>query len=223
MLRIQGHSIELFKTPQASSLSPVKRPGRTLPSRRSQGVAPRAGDLASDQRHKARVWLTCDVPLPPRLGGLSLGGLEFLNSGTPYGAVGPLDTRPVVTNPGYVNPPASEVYYFTARDAFRTDTTTRTDLVLNYSHRAGLGKRAELFARWTLLNAFNQQGIENASALNQSVLTPNNSAQLRRFNPFVEAPVRGTNWDFGRDFGKPLSRFAYQLPRTYGFSVGFRF
>ena len=103
------------------------------------------------------------------------------------------------------------------------DTTTRTDLVLNYSHRVGLGKRGELFARGTLLNAFNQQGIGNAGALNQSVHTPNNNAQLRPFNPFVDVPVRGTNWDFGKDFGKPLSRFAYQLPRTYGSSVGFRF
>src|SRR5258708_10243898 len=99
MLRIQGHSIELFKTPQASSLSPVKRPGRTLPSRRSQGAAPRAGDLASDQRHKARAWLTCDVPLPPRLGGLSLVGLAILNSGTPYATMCPPHTRPAMTNP----------------------------------------------------------------------------------------------------------------------------
>ena len=182
-----------------------------------------SGDLASDQRHKARIWVTCDVPLPPRLGGLSLGALEFLSSGTPYGAVGPVDSRPFVTNPGYVNPPASVAYYFTARDAFRTDTTTRTDFVLNYSHRVGLGKRAELFVRGTLLNAFNQQGIDNASALDQSVLTANNDPQLLRFNPLVDAPVRGTNWAFGKAFGKPLSRLAYQLPRTFGASVGFRF
>jgi len=182
-----------------------------------------AGDLASDQRHKARLWLTYDVPLSLRVGSLSIGVLEFLNSGTPYGAVGPVDTRSFLPNPGYVSPPANENYYFTPRDAFRTDTTTRTDFVLNYSHKLGLGKKTELFARGTLLNSFNQQGIENAAALNQSVVTPKHNARLKRFNPSTDTPVRGINWDLGTTFGKPLNRTAYQLPRTYGFSVGIRF
>ena len=49
-------------------------------------------------------------------------------------------------------------YYFTARDAFRTEATYRTDLSVNYSYRmphAG-GPQPELFFHGEVLNVFNQ-------------------------------------------------------------------
>ena len=65
-----------------------------------------------------------------------------MNSGLPYGAVG-LVTVTSVTNPGYVSPPTRAAYYFTDRDAFRTDIINRTDIAANYNYRlGGLGSRA---------------------------------------------------------------------------------
>ena len=40
------------------------------------------------------------------------------------------------------------------------------------------------------------------------------------FNPFTTAPVQGTHWDFGANFGGALSQFAYTTPRLFRFSVG---
>ncbi|HEX6738767.1 MAG TPA: TonB-dependent receptor, partial [Vicinamibacteria bacterium] len=44
------------------------------------------GDLSVDQRHRARLWATWDLPLPSALGNFNLGVLEQASSGTPYGA-----------------------------------------------------------------------------------------------------------------------------------------
>jgi hypothetical protein len=35
--------------------------------------------------------------------------------------------------------------------------------------------------------------------------------------------VQGVHWDFGPDFGDALSEEDFQDPRTYRFSLGFRF
>jgi outer membrane receptor for ferrienterochelin and colicin len=178
------------------------------------------GDLSIDQRHRVRAWTTVGVPLGSPGDDLNIGVIEWIDSGTPYGAVGVIDPRPYVQNPGYVNPPATEAYYFTARDAFRTASASRTDLAVVYAHRVN---KAELFVRATVVNIFNQAGISNGGAVDQSILTANNTSSLQRFNPFTSAPVRGVNWDYGPNFGKPLTRLAYQTPRTAGFSLGFRF
>jgi hypothetical protein len=178
------------------------------------------GDLSIDQRHRFRGWTTIRVPLGTRADDLSIGLNEWIDSGTPYGAVGAVDPRPYVQNPGYVNPPATEAYSFTARDAFRTAATSHTDLAIVFAHKVN---RADLFIRGTVVNIFNQDGISNGGAVDQSILTANNASALQRFNPFTTVPVRGVNWDYGADFGKPLTRLAYQTPRTAGFSLGFRF
>ena len=48
-----------------------------------------------------------------------------------------VDPRPYVTNPGYLAPPAGNrtSYYYTARDAFRTEAQIRTDFAANYVYR----------------------------------------------------------------------------------------
>jgi outer membrane receptor for ferrienterochelin and colicin len=181
------------------------------------------GDLSVDQRHRARAWATWDLPLPARLGSLNLGLLEQMSSGTPYGASGAVDTRPFVTNPGYLTPPASVNYFFTARDAFHTERVTRTDLALNYSHGVGMGKKAQVFFRGTVLNLFNETAVEDINNLNTTVLTRNNNTALPAFNPFTAQPVEGTHWRKGDTFGQPTSRFAFQTPRTLSFSIGMRF
>ena len=188
------------------------------------------GALAIDVRHRLRLWATWDLPVSQSLGRFTLGAIEQYNSGTPYGAVGVVDTRPYVTNPGYLTPPASVDYYFTARDAFRMEDLWRTDLSLNWSRRLGI-RRAEVFFRGFVWNVFNRQGLTNftdvgcgtGGCINTTVQTNRQVSSLTRFNPFTDTPVEGVNWRKGSTFGQPTSRYAYQTPRTYQFSVGFRF
>jgi hypothetical protein len=46
---------------------------------------------------------------------------------------------------------------------------------------------------------------------------------LQPFDPFTETPVEGVHWRKGDDFGQPAQTIDYQQPRTFRFSVGFRF
>ena len=112
------------------------------------------GDLAADQRHRARIWATFVTPMPEGAGSLTFGLLQQIGSGVPYGAVGSgtsgVNTIPFVTPaPGYLmpqGPPGAVDYYYTARDAFRTETTYRTDLAISYGYRVGVGRsQPELF------------------------------------------------------------------------------
>ncbi len=100
------------------------------------------GDLSGDQRHKARFWGTFMFPMGRN--DFTLGVLQQIDSGTPYGAAADtplfdLDLNDYVQNPGYQNPPTTAVYYFTDRDAFRTQAMIRTDLSLNYQRRLRFG------------------------------------------------------------------------------------
>jgi outer membrane receptor protein involved in Fe transport len=206
-----------------------------------------AGDLSADQRHRSTLWLQYGVP---KIDGLILSLLEDLASGVPYGAVGTVDARPFVaaSNPAvaaaYATPQggASETYYFTARDAFRTEASRRTDFAANYSHGVGSGSRkATLFVQAQLLNVFNQQElcgcggtifqnggngqlntIQGGTA-GESVLTSLNTATLQTFNPLTTAPVQGTNWNYNANFGTPKNRFAFTSPRAFRLSFGVRF
>ena len=96
------------------------------------------GDLAVDQRHRARLWANYN---PSFLPGLTLSVLQALESGVPYGAVNTngVDPRPYVTNPNnaYLTPPASTAttYFFGPRDEFHTEGQIRTDFAANYVYR----------------------------------------------------------------------------------------
>jgi hypothetical protein len=197
------------------------------------------GDLQIDQRHRAHIWATYAVP-----GGLTLGLLQQLASGAPYGALGQattgtgVDTKPwVVPNPGYHPPPAMVDYYFTARDAFHTAATYRTDFSLNYNYRIPhtRGPQPELFFHAELLNLFNRfqlcgcgasvfsnGGATDLTTIGQSV-TVYPAVTLVPFNPFTAQPVKGLNWDLAPTFGTALGAFAYTSPRIFRFSVGVRF
>src|SRR5207253_4167375 len=176
------------------------------------------GDLAVDQRHRARVWASYDLPW---LSGLGFGLLEDLGSGVPYNAVGSIDARPFVTNPGYITPQGGNTvdYYFSTRDAFHTQGYWRTDLAVNYTHAvAGSPHRVEFFGQAQVLNLFNQFQLCGCGAsvfanggnltqtnIDQSILTNSNAAtRFQAFNPFTTKPVQGVNWDYGPNFGKAL-------------------
>ncbi|MEO8483161.1 MAG: carboxypeptidase regulatory-like domain-containing protein [Acidobacteriota bacterium] len=180
------------------------------------------GDLAADQRHRARLWATYALPWH-RLGTMTVSAVQSIDSGTPYGAVGAVDSTRFVTDVGYVTPPIPVSYFFTARDAFRTDAMKRTDLAFSYSRRVGPGSGPELFAQFQLLNVFNQFQVFNGDYINTTVVTRWDSATYARFNPFTTTPVEGVNWAKGDKFGQAISKSAYTVPRTFRFSVGVRF
>ncbi len=191
------------------------------------------GDLAADQRHRLRLWGVYLMPAGGDAGTLSLGVVQHLESGTPYGAVGTIDTSAFVADPGYITPPAHLVpYFFTARDHFRTAAMFRTDVSVTYRRRVGAARRVELFAQAQLQNVFNQFQLFNGlgGQINTSVRTfstdprpQDDPARMQPFDPFTETPVEGVHWERGPLFGQPLSASAYTAPRDFRFSLGFRF
>ena len=231
---------------------PIRFEGLRFPEYRQESWNFPEGDLSTDQRHRSKLWLNYH---PGFLGGLTLSVLQTLNSGIPYGAGGrdaavsgavtsAVDPRPFVANPGYLNPPSGSdiAYYYTARDAFRTESEFRTDVAANYVYRIPGAGGVELFGQLQVFNLFNQfqlcacggtafgtGGSANAGGVNiqrisTAVLTPvSTPARFAAFNPFTTTPVRGTNWDLGPTFGQALNRFAYTTPRSMRLSFGVRF
>jgi hypothetical protein len=177
------------------------------------------GDLSVDQRQRARLWVTYSIPVHSA-GTVSLGAIQTLESGVPYGAVGPVDTTPYATNPGYLNPSGDRAdgfwnYYFTGRDAYRTEGQKRTDLSVSYAYKIPGAKGAEAFFRGELLNVFNKFQLRSCSGkvfqngggtdlakINRGVLTNANSAALAAFNPFTTAPVEGRTGRCARTSGR---------------------
>jgi outer membrane receptor protein involved in Fe transport len=192
------------------------------------------GDLSADQRHRSRLWINYGVPKIPAL---TVSVLETMSSGVPYGAVGTVDATPYVTNPGYITPQggASETYYYTPRDAFRTDGEFRTDLAASLNHSVGGSHKLNLFVQMQVLNLFNQfqlcgcggsvfanGGNVLLANINTGVLSPNGTTRPN-FNPFTQLPVQGVNWDFAPGFGTAQSRMAFTSPREFRVTFGVRF
>jgi len=198
------------------------------------------GDLSVDQRHRTEIWANYGVP---RVEGLTISGIEHVATGVPYGGVGVTDARPFVTNPGYITPQGGSTvtYYFTARDAFRTDTSYRTDIALNYDYKVKAASRSvDLYVQGQVPNLLNNEalcgcgatvfnnggGVDLTGTIDQSVQSKANApsgVSLAAFNPFTTAPVQGTNWQLGPTFGTALSRFAYTSPREFRITFGVRF
>lgn len=181
--------------------------------------------LTGDVRHRANLWLTYD--LPTFLGNFNMSLLQRYHSGYPYYAVAGVDPRINATNnptgivnPGYVNPPTAVTYYFLEEGEFRTEDVSSTDLGLNYSLPIG---PVNLFIQGDVLNLFNEQAVEDPSAVQQRVFVNQTRRTLKGFNPMTETPVRGVHYELDPNFGKPTSPGAYQEPLTYRFSAGIRF
>jgi outer membrane receptor for ferrienterochelin and colicin len=182
------------------------------------------GNLSADQRHRVRLWGTWQLPIGERFGNVTLGVVEQINSGTPYGALGSIRPGPYVDDPGYAEPPDTVGYWFTGRDEFHTENMFRTDLSLNYGYR--LGGHTELFGQVQVLNLFNQFQLFNlgSNAINTTVLTAvDDPDRFQPFNPFTTQPVKGVHWDYDERFGQPTGAAAYTLPRTFQFALGVRF
>ena len=187
------------------------------------------GDLLLDQRHRASVWLVYDL-FRTSHHSLNVSLLQTYGSGIPYGAVNRVNSRAFVTNPGYaLTPPAAQInYYYTNRDAFRTDDITATNLTFNYAFNVpAFGKDIELYLQPEILNVFNEHGVINVNTAVQDATNSPRSATnpngLLPFNPFTETPVEGIHWRRGGSFGKGVIETDYQTPRTFRFSLGVRF
>ena len=229
-----------------SGSGPLRYGGQQYPEYIQQSWNVPNGDLSIDQRHRVRLYGSYDLPVPPAIGILNFSAIQAIDTGTPYGAAGTINSTTFVTNPGYVTPPTAGVtYYFTARDAFRTPTIWETDMSLNWSKTVG---PVEIFIQPQVLNVFNNHQVSNAAAIDATVLTAfaagGGNNRFATFNPFTQTPVQRpvdgrptatstgnttSNWDYGPNFGQPTaftsqnSQGAFQLPRTYRVSVGIRF
>ncbi|HEX6159734.1 MAG TPA: TonB-dependent receptor [Thermoanaerobaculia bacterium] len=194
------------------------------------------GHMLADMRHRANIWIGFDIPTG--FGDFNLSLLERYHSGLSYSARGTIDVRagtstgPAngVTNPGYSTVPSNVGYTFSERGEFRVDDISSTDLGVNYS--LPLRGAMRIFVEADFLNLFNEQGIEDPDSVDKTVLTrrqtacqqSNGAGRCLAFNPLAgEEPVEGVHWQKGPNFGKPTGSDAYQLPRTYRFSVGMRF
>lgn len=179
------------------------------------------GKLSADQEHKLTFWGIYQI-FDREHHQLSVSLLQNLFSGTPYGAIGNVDTT-FVFNPGYAQPPTETTYFFTGRDAFNTGTTIRTDVSLNYSFLWNLwGQSFEVFLQPEVINLFDEQGL-GANRANTDILDATLDSSLSSFNPFTDTPVQGVNWEKGPEFGQADAANDFQQPRTFRFSVGFRF
>lgn len=182
------------------------------------------GYLEGDQRHQARVWLGYDFVT--RLANFNVTVLESYGSGRAYRALGTIDTRPFTSNPGYEDPPAAVDYFFGGgRAPFRFEDTTRTDLALNVDLK--IWKTLEVFLQPELVNVFNEDaltggriGIDSSTTVNTRASA---GAPFQNFDPRTTDPVLGTHYAYAANFGQAIGRDAYQLPRTFRFSVGLRF
>jgi outer membrane receptor for ferrienterochelin and colicin len=196
------------------------------------------GLLGPDMRHRGNLWVRYD--LTTHFGRLNLSLLERYHSAQTYSALGLIDVRassatgtgPVngVVNPGYTTVPSSVNYYFTDRGAFQVEAMKATDLGINW-YIPSLGGVSP-FIEVDLINMFNGQAIEDPDFIDKTILTRRNATCLQTgtttrcaaFNPLKnEQPSEGVHWQKGPNFGKPTSVDAYQLPRTYRFSLGLRF
>jgi hypothetical protein len=205
---------------ETSGSGPVSSGVREYPEYKQASWNSPKGYLSTDQRHRLRFWGVWDVFKTDR-NHLSLGFIQNYQSGTPYGAAGSVASFRFVNNPGYALPPTTVTYFFTDRDAFRTDDITATDLTLNYAWTwNAFSKNVEVFIQPEVLNVFNERGL---TAVNTTVRDNTTTASLARFNPFTTTPVEGVHWVKGPNFGKPTVASSYQTPRTFRFSVGFRF
>jgi hypothetical protein len=180
------------------------------------------GYLNGDQRHKVRLWGSYDLPVWREAGALTLGLMQRYDSGRPYDYSMSVDTRPYVTNPGYLIPPSTVTYFVSPRGAYRFDGAFRTDASLSWNRHVRIPKlpSAQIFVRAVVYNVFNNLRV---TSFNTTIISRTGDSTLAAFNPFTTAPVQGVNWKTGPSFGQPVSPGSYQSPREFNFSAGFRF
>jgi len=188
------------------------------------------GYLSADQRDKLNLYVSWDA-INTKAFTWNVSVLQRYLSGTPYGASSAyVRVSNYVTNPGYQSPPTYATYYFTNRDAYRTDAIMPTDLQMTFTFKVvGL----EVWVQGRVTNAFNEEKVVTPNA---TVYTAYNGRGLSRFNPFTTAPIEcpmgstsaqctalGANWMKGSSFGQATAPSGFETPRTYLAALGIRF
>ena len=199
---------------------PVRASANDMPEYRQARWNFPVGYTNGDQRHKVRAWLSYMLPVPSKAGRFDIGLMQRFDSGSNYDWSASIDSRPFVTNPGYITPVSSPTYYFSERGEFNREGIWRTDLSLGWESRLPRVPKARLFFRGVVNNLFNLHGIDG---FNTTVQTASSNSKYVAFNPFTETPVQGVHWDVGPEYGKVTGTGSYQTPREFSFSVGVRF
>ena len=208
---------------------PVRGSAGQYPEYREESWNYPTGPLTGDRRHRAKLWLTYDVP--SAIGDFTFSLLQSFESGTRSSTDGSIDTRSFVDNPGYDSPTSSVGYFFHGRGDLQHDDVTRTDISVNYTLPI---KAVDLFIKFDVFNIFNEQAV---LSFDEEVLTEDDEDWLILFNPFTEtAPIEcpqgaapevcedmGAHWQKGENFGQPTTESDYQTPRTFRITVGIRF
>lgn len=184
-----------------------------------------AGGLPDDVRHRLRMWAFSEIRANETFGFLGVTVVHSRESGRPYGAIGLVDARPFVTNPGYLQPPPLVRYAFTAPDAYRAPGIARTDLALTYRRRLPGTVHGDLFAMFQILNVFGMVRVVNPELLVVTRTAANDPA-LQAFNPFIETPVEGVHWTIDdSDVRRATASTSAPrtLPRSFRVIFGVRF
>jgi hypothetical protein len=211
------------------------------------------GYLGQDVRHRARLWLS--YQLPTRFGDFDAALLQSLDSGLPYSALQNIDASGRNTpfpgspaNPGYAlsDLGTTHTYYFSKRGEYRTDDLYSTDVSLGYAIR--VFKTLELFLRGSVTNVFNNDAVIFPDTTVITRRSGGAASNLVAFNPMTDTPIEcterdpnnanrcavsGANWMKGPRFGQANGVGSYytgtppnaagQVPRTYTFTAGIRF
>ena len=175
-----------------------------------------------DERHKVRACFFHTLPAPQAIGQFDVGLVQRYDSpiSDQRDVSGLVDSRPYVTNPGYLNPIANVAYYYVSRGSVRWDPVWTTDLSLTWAKKISHGHTSELFVRGVLTNIFNNAALVSGdTAINSRV----NDTTLQAFNPFTTVPVQGVNWKYGPNFGTAQATTDYQPSRLFTVSAGLRF
>ena len=194
------------------------------------------GYLSIDQRHKRASVARGDI-LNTKHNRLSVSLLQSYLSGTPYGAAG-IDRRARLRHQPRLHHrrrPAT-TYYFSKRDAYRTDDDTRTDLSFDYAFTLpALGTDLEFFVQPRVTNVFNEQAVDHRQHrgvdLAQLRQGPHQVRPVQRDTAGVHAVLsrrpdlhRHGQLDEGQHLRQARQRPTdYQPPRTFTISFGVRF
>jgi hypothetical protein len=182
-----------------------------------------AGDLRDDVRHRLRLWGHGDLLVSESIGTITGAIIQEFNSGSPYGAVGLIDVRPFVANPGFANPPAAVPYAFTARDAFRGKPLSRTDLAVSWVRRMPGTVFGQMFVQVHALNLFDKTRPIDAASGAVVRTAFSDPDRFVPFDPAAGGAVRGVHWDFDPRWQDAQSAAATTLPRAFRLSFGVRF
>jgi hypothetical protein len=212
-----------------------------------------SGYISGDQRHRLRAWASYDLALPmgisltPSVIQSYDSGRAYSAVGTidAYGQTTPFANSPYSQENNGANSPysrsqlsTSQNYYFGGRGQFRTDSVTSTDIALNLDVPVS---KVHLFTQFQVLNVWGEETYNDIflTRIDTTVRTRRSAGAgsgLVAFNPYTDTPIEcpqgadaatctalGANYQFGPNFGKAVSKDAFQTPRTYRVAIGLRF